>query len=293
MSKTLFGLTYLNSAAHFFPPNLSKVQSVTEVADQIRKLCNIYNFNYLKPILHTLSKQGVEVAIIPFNKLRLVSLDQNETAFSVTNEQRFLIFLDSSAPEELLIFNLCHELCHLFRPDHGYSKQEEAFCNDVATELIYPQNYFDLRKDAIAKIIQSGSEQSILNLIYNLKFELGGEQFGSAIRLKKLGYLSQKDELHQKIISIAQKNFKSLPEVGNSLFENYDPTNVITFKNFWDSNEIQSNILLKFFFHIKNGAINNSITARKFSELFGVDIGAADEMFRTWTIKALAPLKVH
>jgi hypothetical protein len=65
----------------------------------------------------------------------------------------------------------------------------------------------------------------------------------------------------------------------------------VALKEFWNSEQIQSNILLKFFFHIKNGAINNSITARKFSELFGVDIGSADEMFHAWTNNALAPLK--
>ncbi len=291
LSKTLFSLTYLNSKAHFFPPNLSKVTSAKEVADQIRKTCNISSFNFLKPTVHTLSSQGIEVAIIPFKKLRLVSPDEYETAFSVTNEQRFLIFLDSSAPEELLVFNLCHELCHLFRPDHGYSREEETFCNTVADELIYPQSYFDLRQDDIKKIIESKSQESMLNLLNNLKYELGGGQFSSAIRLKKLGYFSQKDPLHKKIIDLAEANYKSMPNVEISTFNKFDPTNLNSFKEFWESSEINSNILLRFFFHIKNGAINNSITARKFTELFSVEIGTAEEMFHKWASTALASLK--
>lgn len=293
LSKTLFGLTYLNSRAHFFPQNLSKVQSVTEVADHIRKLCNLNNFNYLHPILHTLSNQGIEVAIIPFKKLKLVSPDEHEKAFSVTNEQRFLIFLDSSNSEELLIFNLCHELSHLFRPDHNFSKEEETFCNKVASELIYPKNYFDQRQETINKIISSRSEESIFSLLNNLKYELGGEIFGCALRLKDLGFFSQKDVLHKRIISLAEANYNRLPKIGNAIFEKYDPSNLNSFQEFWSNNDIDSNILLRFFFHIKNGAINNSITARKFSELFGVNIGAAEEMFRSWTNSALAPLKVH
>lgn len=293
LSKTLFGLTYLNSKSHFFPPNLSKVTSAKEVADQIRKTCNISSFNFLKPIVHTLSSQGIEVAIIPFKKLRLVSPDEYETAFSVTNEQRFLIFLDSSAPEELLIYNLCHELCHLFRPDHSYSREEETFCNTVADELIYPQSYFDIRKHDIEKIIESKSQESMLNLLNNLKYELGGGQFSSAIRLKKLGYFSQKDPLHKKIIDLAEANYKSMPNIEDSVFKMYEPSNIKSFKEFWESPDINSNILLRFFFHIRNGAINNSITARKFAELFGVDIGAAEEMFSKWANDALAALKEH
>ena len=75
------------------------------------------------------------------------------------------------------------------------------------------------------------------------------------------------------------------------MFEKYDSTNIRYFKEFWNNPDIQSDILLRFFFHIKNGAINNSISARKFSELFGVDIGTADEMFHSWTSEALVPIK--
>ena len=291
LAKTLFGLTYLNSEARFFPPNLSKEQSILEVAEQIRKSTNITNFNFLQSIVHTLSLHGIEVAIIPFKKLRLVSPDEYEKAFSVTNEKRFLIFLDSSAPEELLIFNLCHELCHLFRPDHGYSKEEENFCNKVASELTYPKNYFDIRKESVHKIIETRSEESIQSLLNNLKYELGGEPFGITIRLKELGFFSQKDILHKKIINNAEITYKKLPNLGDILFKKYDLNDLDTFKQFWNNKDIQSDILLRFFFHIKNGAINNSISARKFSELFGVDIGTADEMFHGWASDASAPLK--
>ncbi len=54
-------------------------------------------------------------ALIPFDKLELNSTGEHEKAFSVTDGNRFLIFLDADSPEEELIFNLCHELSHVFR----------------------------------------------------------------------------------------------------------------------------------------------------------------------------------
>ena len=218
LAKSLFGLTYLNANAKFCPPNVSKIESSLEVANQIRKYTEIEAFNNLQGIISTLAEQGVEIALIPFSKLNLNSNGEHEEAFSVTDGNRYLIFLDSDSPEERLIFNLGHELCHLFRPDIEFSKFEETFCNDVAAELVYPKEFFDSHRDTIQKVVDGQSVGSIINLINVIKDNLGGEAFGISIRLKALGFLSQKKPIHKKVIGYGGKSFKNLENIGQKYF---------------------------------------------------------------------------
>jgi Zn-dependent peptidase ImmA (M78 family) len=282
LAKTLLGLAYLNSNARFCPPNASKVETEVEVANQIRKYTGINTFNNLQGIVSSLAEQGVEVTVVPFGKLGLASDEDREQAFSVTDEKRCLIFLDAASPEELLIFNLCHELCHLFRPDLEHSKVEEKFCNDVASELVYPKAFFETHKETIDGIIQAGSLDSIVNLLNVIKDTLGGELFGISLRLKSLGIFSQKNPKHQSIINYSRISFSKLPKIGDRFFQSFDAQNRDEFLKFWNSPKLDNNSLLRFFFHIKNAAISGSISARKFSELFEIDLGLADEMFHRW-----------
>ncbi len=291
LARTLFGMTYLNSETRFCPPNVSKLTSEAEVADQIRRYTKIDSFKNLQGIISSLAEQGVEVAVVPFVKLGLNSEGDYESAFSVTDEKRCLVFLDSDSQEELLIFNLCHEICHLFRPDLEFSKIEEKFCNDVASELIYPRAFFDTHRTTIQNIISSGSTESIINLLNVIHENLGGEIFGVAIRLKSLGFFSQKDPIHQKIIGYSRSVSIHLPKVGEELFIDFNPSDRIVFINFWEKEELIRNPLLRFFFLIKNSAISGSLSPRKFSELLRVDFGLADEMIHRWQYSLKANLE--
>lgn len=291
-AKTLFGLTYLNSNARFCPPNVSKLESDTEVANQIRRYTKIDSFRNLPGIISGLAEQGVEVTVVPFEKLGLTSNGEHEQAFSVTDEKRCLIFLDASSPKERLIFNLCHELCHLFRPDLEFSSREEKFCNAVASELVYPKSFFEAHRETIEKIVQSNSGQSIVNLLNVIKENLGGEIFGISLRLKALGFFSQKNLLHQKIISYSEDSFNRLPLFEIHVFSDFNPRSHEAFSRFWGGPQIESSNFLRFFFHIKNAAIGGAISSRKFSELFNVDIGLADEIFHKWKMDLQNDLNV-
>lgn len=282
LATTLFGMTFLNSESRFCPPNASKIDSANEVANQIRRYTKIESYKNLQGIITSLAEQGVEVAVVPFSKLGLKSEGDYESAFSVTDEKRCLIFLDSDSPEELLIFNLCHELCHLFRPDLEFSKIEEKFCNAVASELVYPESFFNTHKEKIQNIIDSQSAESIVNLMKVINENLGGEIYGIAVRLKNLGFFSQKNPQHQKMINFAMFSFKKLPKIEVEVFYDFWPQNKTQFISFWDSEELERNSLLRFFFLIKTSAISGSISPRKFSELFGTSVGLSDELFHNW-----------
>ena len=218
LAKTLFALIYLDANTKFYPPNVSTINDPIEVADQIRKYVGIESFDNLQGMISILTKQGVEVAIIPFKQLELNVDEQYEQAFSVSNGSRCVIFLDADSPEKRLIFNLCHELCHLFRPDPSFSKTEEKFCNDVAAELVYPKSFFDSHKKSIQTAINQRSIESIISLINLIKDKLGGEIFGIALRLKSLGYLSQKNPVHKKVISYAEDSFSNLEHLSQKYF---------------------------------------------------------------------------
>lgn len=285
LSKTLFNMTYLNSESRFCPPNVSKLNSEMEVANQIRRYTEIDSFKNLQNIISNLAEQGLEVVVVPFIKLGLNSHGEYESAFTVTDEKRCVIFLDAESAEELLIFNLCHELCHLFRPDLPFSKIEEKFCNSVASELVYPLSFFENHRTTIEKIISSNEGEQIISLLNAIKENLGGEIFGIALRLKSLGLLSQKDPLHQKIIGYSTLIYKNSPKLSQTIFNNYNPAQSKMFTEFWDSEDINKTSLLRFFFLLKNSAISGSISPRKFAELLNVDIGVSDEMFHAWKKK--------
>ncbi len=291
LARTLFGLTYLNANAKFCPPNVSKIDDPLEVANQIRKYLEIESFNSLQGIVAMLAEQGVEVALIPFAKLELNSTGDHEQAFSVTDGSRFLIFLDADSPEERLIFNLCHELCHVFRPDLEFSKIEETFCNDVASELVYPREFFIEHKDKIERVIASSSVESIISLISVIRDNLGGEAFGISLRLKALGFLSQKNRVHQKVIGYGKRSFENLKNISDRYFSDFDQNDKEKFVKFWNGDRINKNPLLRFFSHLKSGATDESISPRKFSELLGVDLSIADEMIRKWRFELHQALK--
>lgn len=284
MASTLLKLTFLNSNYRFLAPNASTLDSAGEVANQIRRYTQIKDFSNLEGVILSLAEQGVEVAIVPFEKFGLISSQGNEEAFSVTDEKRCVIFLNASAPESKVLFNLCHELCHLFRPDHKFSKFEESFCNNVASELMYPAEYFKSHKKQIESVLSEGSSEQIISLLHAIKGNLGGELWGIAIKMKKMGLFSQKNQTHKLIEKYTEGTFKSLPNLSEVLFEYFDSSDTYKFEHFWKSVEAdkRTDIFLRFFSHIKNSCIVDRFSSRTFSELFKTDEQFARTLITSW-----------
>jgi hypothetical protein len=281
LAKTFFRLTFLHEKASFCPPNTSFIAEPKAVADQIRKYTNITSFTDVRSMIRSLSQQGIEVGVVPFAQLGLTDGDL-EQAFSVTDGKRCAIFLDSNCSEELLIFNLCHEMCHLFRPDVEITKAEESFCNEVAAELVYPQGYFNDRSEKIQQITSSDSAETIFNLVSNIQKDLGGEFFGVVLRLKKLGFLSDKNITHKKLFGLGKKISSELPKLNEKIFSEYNVADYTNMKKFWSSSVLDVDPLLRFYSHLKSGATDESLSPRKFSELLSVDISISDELIYEW-----------
>lgn len=291
LAKALFGLTYLHSDARFCPPNISKIDDVQEVATQIRKHTGINSFNNLLSIVSRLASQGIEVAVIPFSQFGVSSDDKYEKAFSVTDGQRYAIFLDSSCTEATLLFNLCHELSHLFRPDIEFSKTEESFCSQVAEELVYPKAYFELHQGKMQAIIEGNSPEAILNLAEAIRIDLGGEVFGILIRMKHLGLLSQKNPLTKNLLNYCQQLTRKSPTVEQRLFQNFKTNDKSSLAAFFNASELYENILLRFFLHLKRAATDESLSPSKFAEIIGADISVVDELIHKWRYDLQAEIK--
>ena len=283
LAQTLFDLTYFNSSAKFLPPNCSRIDDPIAVADQIRRYTKIDTFNNLQGIVSILSELGVETAVLPFKKFGVVSDKEHEKAFSVSNGNRCFIYLDSDLAEEGLMFNLCHELAHLFRPEYSeFSNMEEKFCNAVAEELIYPKVFFETHRIQIQRIVDSNSVESVILLMRSIRDTLGGELYGISIQLKKHGFLSKKNPLTKKVTGYGYNTFHKLQKLDEIYFTSYDHNNLVALKAFWNQEVINKNILLRFFYHIKNSATAETLSSRKFAELFRIDLGFADELIHKW-----------
>ncbi|MCK5690912.1 hypothetical protein KAI87_16645 [Myxococcota bacterium] len=281
LARAVFGLTHLGPKSKFVPPDLSRFDEIDEVAAQIRRSLRIDDFNDLPSLLTRLSERGIEVIILPFKRFELLSDGENEAAFSATDGSRFLVFLDTAAPEAALIFNLCHELAHIFRPEHSHSKEEERFCNDVASELVYPRVFFEKHREEIEERLSDASFERIVPLLKVIRHHLGGELFGLTLRLRALGFMSQKNTLHNAILAWAKKTFERSADL-QDIHAGFSASERDALLKFWDEPAIESNPLFRFYALLKNATIDGSISSRRLSEVLDLNLEWADELVYRW-----------
>ena len=143
-------------------PLVPHLKSVTINDDPIKvaqSICHQLNISYedrkkskqddLKYIVSKVEEAGNLVmmnSIVKNNTKR--PLDHNEfKGFSLHDDFAPLIFINSSDPKESQVFTIAHEIAHLWLGESGLSDtahfskvKVERWCNQVATEIIFPKN---------------------------------------------------------------------------------------------------------------------------------------------------------
>src|SRR5690606_37169679 len=97
-------------------------------AEKIRDYLKFDQILSARNMVSLLREQGIEVGFIPFDMLDIdgqSNVSHKEVAFTVSDGSRYCVFLDTSTTLGALTFNLGHEICHIFRANVPYSKEEE------------------------------------------------------------------------------------------------------------------------------------------------------------------------
>lgn len=174
-------------------PDLSGETSADTVATAIRGLTQVSqeSFSYA-PLRRALGARGVTLVPLSFVFFGLRKggeKDNQEHAVTVSDGAgRYVILLDADVNEALLTFNLCHELAHVFRPNAEQGKVEEALCNAVASELLYP-------RDIVLDVLKWHAGRPAFERLEAVHRRLGGSRLGIILAIKKHKAMKQAEIL--------------------------------------------------------------------------------------------------
>jgi transcriptional regulator with XRE-family HTH domain len=220
-------------------------KSAIEMASQLRRLANIEADKPMdyKHCFNLLSNLKIIIIFCYFpNSVK-------GYAFYCKIYNHRVVFVDNDTNVLDLIFPLLHETIHAIRDENGivsYDKEEEDFCDSVASDVQFPNEYVQL----VYKTIYGRPKSHQINLLKDFSVENGHSIFGIAEQLKKLYPSFDLD------VAGANANLKKeFPIVGDILFEDEDPKCYIqNLKN-----------LTPLFFDIVSNQISN-VTTRKIGE---------------------------
>lgn len=283
LAKTYLNLSTLHSAAKFCPTDLSHEDNPERVAEHIRRYFQLPTPLSFKLMITKLRESGVEVGFVRFDRIctdASTSNEMKEDAFTVTDQNRFVIFCKTERTTVgKLPFVIAHELCHTFRDQAKQGKQEEYFCNDVATEIVYPKIYFLENRDKILAVLEGDSRDAHMEMVDQIVDDLGGEFLGVALRLDKLGFLKPR---HKFLIGIGKRRSLASQTVEDFYFQKLRAENLKALEEFWSDSQLSSHPIYHYYTVIKRGLQTERMTTRAFSKLFNLNSAISEHLVRGW-----------
>jgi len=196
-------------------------QDVKEAANELRGFLNLRKgwtkqfksrrevFNYLR---HRVEELGIFVftnSVIDNNNFRRLDPDEF-SGFSLVDDVAPTIFINTADYLNSQIFTLMHELCHVslgiqeqgvfaFNEMSEYTNNVEVFCNNVAAEILVPEDELKI------EFQRYGKNYTELANVFKVSLAVIG------IRLKSLGYITQ-DEYDRDIKERYDEFISSLEE---------------------------------------------------------------------------------
>lgn len=189
--------------------------SAIELANQLRALLEI-DFDFLKEIIEKKEETALgyykslieEKFFIPILEHPLKSTGVR--AFSVFGDVSVMV-LNESDSNEVRLFSLFHEFCHLLKRQDGIctvdiekdkdNRPEEKYCDEFAASLLMPEQQL---KSAIKKLPMTTLKE--LNDVSKL---FGVSKLVTIIQMKTLGIIDQTQfkSLKSKLEVVAKKSF--------------------------------------------------------------------------------------
>jgi len=254
-----------------------------ELAKEIRSTLELGKRKVLfDDLVTTLKDFGVYTYFYPFE---LLGINEDAgvkkvRAASVPFEGKWIIFLDTS--NELIdsLYDLIHELAHIFS-GHDLSSDHnddlEKYCNDVANEVLTPSRFFEEDLEELQKYFAKpapmivGYAEQIVNIL-GCSFE------GLILALDQNKIIDKSVKGYLYAVSHKKKK--------NSIKLSYyfNPANDETVSNFWKKalNDSSKTQFYDFFIQLKCAFLEGRATTRLLAEGFGIDISSADVLCKLW-----------
>lgn len=246
-----------------------------EIRDVLDLSANRVTF---EEVISALEGFGVHVHFYPFEYLGIKKENtKNYRAASIQNKDSWLILLDTSYLPIDSLFDLFHELGHIFAGHdlEAHDEQLEEYCNAVAREILTPSAFFQTNKEYFIKAFQAPSNKVVGEV--ELIQEFLGASFGGVIQaLDKNECLPSSTKTYLWACFHRRKN--------DSLTVNYIYEKRTSSHKDWALVLLDDHLSLyfSFFRKIKAGYVAERLTTRVVAQIFNVDISNADLLTKLW-----------
>jgi Zn-dependent peptidase ImmA (M78 family) len=229
-------------------------------------------------VVNALEEFGVHVHFYPFSFLGFEkSKTKNYRSASIQKDGCWLILLDTSNTLHDSLFDLFHELAHIFAGHNlnDQSKEIEVYCNTVAAEILTPTRFFVKNADYLNSVMKTPSVKLIgeVGLIQDV---LGASFEGIVLALSRNNILSL--EAKRYLFACIHKRKQENLSVGRLL--NIENAESEEWAKTLASEEASE--YLAFFKKFKSAYLANKVTTRVVSSVFGLPVEEGDNLCRIW-----------
>ena len=255
-----------------------------ELAKEIRDTLELSNQKIpLEELMETLKKFGVFTFFYPFSYLGLnddVSNKKKLRAASVPVGKNWVIFLDTSNTSIDSLYDLIHELAHIFsghKLDSGHDEKLEEYCNNVASEVLTPSFFFKKNKEHLKKMFSVASPR-IVGEAEKIQLYLGCSFEGLILALSSNEVINA----NVKRYLYACNNNKNKNSV--KLEKYYYPDEGQSLASFWHCSLNNSSLsqYYEYFLIFKSAYLEGRATTRVLADAFSLDISNADTLCKEW-----------
>lgn len=231
----------------------------------------------LGQVLLSLNNLNIPVAFFPFEE----SLRQAKIkAFLAKEEKKRVIFIDSKLAWEDVLWNLFHELAHVFAGhDDTVTKKDEEFCDSVASDAVTPQSFFSKNEKQLRHAFASTELRHAKYLVDEIANQLGASFSGVILALKG-NKIIESDSAVLKYLYKIHHNTEANRIKVIDLITPSDKSNAEAWiKLFNDPSKIP---LLKLPLLIKQGLLAGQVSVSRAAEILDIDVMTMQELVSYW-----------
>lgn len=273
-------------------PVLQNPHTLETVVSTIRSVLSLDDSEpaYLNDSLERLRFHNVSTVFFPFDKIGIdVERQGREVAFTAMKDSKRVIFLDTNRQMDELLFDLIHELTHIVcgHDPETTTKEDEKFCNAVATEVIYPRLFFAKNPKLTSTLVECSKYgyNQVKEYIRTIVKDLDWSAMGIALSLCRYEYFGRTNNSFKRLMGINGQFKKQSQNLDEMYFENFNTSDYDSMINFFKNDIYKNKDIYNGFIELKNGATYGHISPSRLAEILNLNKGDADELVKEWIME--------